>query len=148
MIEPPSAGHLLIDGKDVANADAALGYDAGLAIPDLPLAYGKLLPPTTDAQLAQVNLHRTFDLNLKPVTLWQVWLHFGHRIGAIIVTILILCLGTLVLRSFRHLQALLVPAVLLLVLLLSQLTLGVLTVLLKKPADIASLHVAVGRWYL
>jgi len=32
----------------------------------------------------------------------------------------------------------------LLVLLLAQITLGILTVLLRKPADIASLHVAVG----
>jgi len=30
-------------------------FDAGLAIVDLPLAYGKLLPPTTAAGLAAVN---------------------------------------------------------------------------------------------
>ena len=54
-------------------------FDAGLAIPDLPLAYGHLLPPTSSTQLATINSHRAFDLNLKPVTLWQIWLHFGHR---------------------------------------------------------------------
>src|SRR3954462_4525116 len=36
-------------------------YDAGLAIPDLPLAYGHVLPPTTTAQLADINAHRAFD---------------------------------------------------------------------------------------
>ena len=33
--------------------------DAGLAIPDFPLAYGKLLPPTNQAELAAVNAWRT-----------------------------------------------------------------------------------------
>jgi len=40
------------------------------------------------------------------------------------------------------------PAVILLVLLMAQVTLGVLTVLLRKPADVASSHVAVGALVL
>src|SRR5439155_9697502 len=76
-------------------------YDAGLAIPDLPLAYGKIVPPMTSAQLTVANAHRAFDLNLKPVTLGQIWLHFGHRIGAILVTTMILALATLVFRNHR-----------------------------------------------
>jgi cytochrome c oxidase assembly protein subunit 15 len=123
-------------------------YDAGLAIPDLPLAYGKVLPPTTEAQLALINSHRAFDLNLKPVTLEQISLHFGHRIGAILVTALIVCLATMILRNHRRQRALMIPAISLLGLLIAQLTLGVLTVLLRKPADIASLHVAVGALVL
>jgi cytochrome c oxidase assembly protein subunit 15 len=123
-------------------------YDAGLAIPDLPLAYGKVLPPTTSDQLAVVNSHRAFDLNLKPVTLTQIWLHFGHRIGAILVTVMILILATLIFRNHRRDRAILSPGITLLVLLVVQLTLGVLTVLLRKPADIASLHVAVGALVL
>src|SRR5437773_2776291 len=39
-------------------------YEAGLAIPDLPLAYGKLLPPTTAAGLRAVNNARIWHLNL------------------------------------------------------------------------------------
>ena len=65
-------------------------FDAGLAIPDLPLAYGHLLPPTTAAGLAAVNRLRAFQLNLDPVTLSQVWLHFGHRIGAVTVSVLVI----------------------------------------------------------
>jgi len=123
-------------------------YDAGLAIPDLPLAYGKLLPPTTEAQLAVINSHRAFDLNLKRVSLTQIWLHFGHRAGALLVTILLTWLVGTVIKGFRSQRALLVPAMVAAVLLLAQLTLGVLTVLLRKPADIASLHVAVGALVL
>ena len=40
------------------------------------------------------------------------------------------------------------PAVILLLLLTAQVTLGVLTVLLRKPADVASAHVAVGALVL
>ena len=40
------------------------------------------------------------------------------------------------------------PAAILLLLLAAQVTLGVLTVLLRKPADVASAHVAVGALVL
>lgn len=120
---------------------------AGLAIPDLPLAYGKLLPPTNQTELATVNQYRTWELHEKPVTLAQVWLHFGHRIGAIIVTIALIGLIAMAwLRSRSgsiHIAAGVVAA-----LLLMQFTLGVLTVYWKKPADIASLHVACGALLL
>jgi heme a synthase len=123
-------------------------YDAGIAIPDLPLAYGKVLPPTTDQQLAKINSHRAFDLNLKHVTLAQIGWHYAHRLGAIVVSILIGIVVALVIRSHHVQRKLLIPALLLAALLLAQLTLGVLTVLLRKPADIASFHVATGALVL
>lgn len=113
-------------------------YDAGLAIPDLPLSYGGVVPPT---DINAINQQR-INYELAPVTLGQVWLHFGHRIGAIIVTALIIAA---VVSSFRRqVTGLRNPAIALIVLLTAQLTLGVLTVLWRKPADIASLHVATG----
>lgn len=118
-------------------------YKAGLAIPDLPLAYGQWLPPMDDVALKKVNHYRGYHTDLFPVTLFQIWLHFAHRIGAIIVSAAVVLLATHVLR--RREQALLRhPAILLIILLVIQLTLGVLTVLMQKPADIASLHVAFG----
>src|SRR5436853_493431 len=76
---------------------------------------------------------------LPPVTASQVWLHMGHRLGAIVVSIAVLILSIHVIRRHRDSSALLRPALLLLALLLlallaAQLTLGVLTVLLRKPA--------------
>jgi len=123
-------------------------FQAGLAIPDLPLAYGKVLPPMTQSQLDAANWVRVREWNLDAVTLGQIWLHFGHRLGAIVVSILILALAWVVLRRYRMHPRLARPAALLIVLLLAQLTLGVLTVLLRKPADIASAHVAVGALVL
>jgi cytochrome c oxidase assembly protein subunit 15 len=119
-------------------------YGAGLAIPDLPLAYGKVLPPLNSAQLADVNALRTWTLHEQPVTLPQVWLHFGHRAGAVVVSAVIISASILVIRRHRDEWALLRPALAMLVLLVVQVTLGVLTVLMKKPADVASAHVAVG----
>ncbi len=119
---------------------------AGLAIPDVPLTYGKLLPPTNGAELAAINQLRVHDLNLPAVTLGQIWIHFTHRLGALAVTI---CLIVLIFKATKLRRGELTwMAMLLAVLLVGQITLGVLTVLLRKPADIASLHVAVGALLL
>ncbi len=137
---------------------------AGLAIPDLPLAYGHLLPPTTANQLQQINLERVlhpdhfwagrFDqqylertVTLDRVTFLQVWLHFAHRIGAIVVS---LTLTSVILRIFLRnaRRDLKIPAGILAALLVTQVALGLLTVYLGKPAEIASLHVAVGALVL
>lgn len=123
-------------------------YDAGLAIPDLPLAYGKLLPPTDAAALREANALRAWESGLKPVTLSQVWLHFGHRIGAVLVSGMVGMLVWTVARRHRAKLALLRPALLAGGLLLVQVSLGVLTVLWRKPADVASAHVAVGALVL
>jgi cytochrome c oxidase assembly protein subunit 15 len=107
------------------------------------------LPPTNQEALDAVNWERVrMDPPLPAVTSAQVWLHFGHRVGAVVVSALVLLLASAVLRRYRMRPRLARPAVLLVVLLLAQLTLGVLTVLLRKPADVASAHVAVGALVL
>jgi cytochrome c oxidase assembly protein subunit 15 len=124
-------------------------YQAGLAIPDVPLAYGKVLPPTNQAALDAINWQRVrMEPSLPAVSLEQVWLHFGHRLGAVLVSILILALAGMVVRRYRMHPRLVRPALLLVLLLAVQLTLGILTVLLRKPADVASSHVAVGALVL
>jgi cytochrome c oxidase assembly protein subunit 15 len=132
---------------------------AGLAIPDLPWAYGKLLPPTNSGELAADNqqLLHMIDSGANPrdrdlprgVSMFQVWINFAHRCGALLVTGAILVLAIEVIGKRRsYPSAIRRPVYLLLVLLAAQLTLGVLTILLRKPADVASLHVAVGALVL
>jgi len=123
-------------------------YQAGLAIPDLPLAYGRLLPPMSGQQLDAINYVRVREYNLDAISLDQVWIHFTHRVGAVLVTAMVLALATVVIRRYRVHPRLLRPALLLIVLLAAQLTLGVLTVMLRKPADVVSAHVAVGALVL
>ena len=121
---------------------------AGLAVPDLPFIYGKLVPPTTQAQLDSINSLRAWKLNLPPVTLPQIWLHYLHRIGALIVSITILGLALHVFLFHRHRTKLVRLAAFLLVALAAQLVLGLATVYYRKPADVASAHVAVGALVL
>ena len=122
---------------------------AGLAIPDIPASYGHLLPPTHIDDTFRQNAIAQFGpaLGINRVTLFQIWIHFSHRIGAMIVTIALSALVIQILWRQRGLRWLTILASTLLGLLALQLTLGILTVLWGgKPADIASMHVAVGRF--
>lgn len=126
-------------------ADASRGdASAGLSIPDWPLHYGKVLPPMNAAALEEINQHRIWDQQLPAVTMGRVWLHFAHRVGAYITAIVLLWLAVHAWRWHRNDRALWLPAVALGVLVIAQVTLGVLTVLWRKPADIATLHQATG----
>ncbi len=123
-------------------------YGAGLAVPDFPTAYGKMIPATDAASMARINQQRAWALNLPSVTADQIWLHMGHRLGALIVSLAILTVAGVVLTRYRDRKILLAPAIALLALLATQITLGAYTVWLRKPADLASLHVAVGALIL
>jgi cytochrome c oxidase assembly protein subunit 15 len=124
--------------------------DAGLAIPDFPLSYGHFLPPTTlDSSFRQAAIHDYgTNLGLNQVTHFQIWIHFSHRIGAALVSIAALTLVTIILLRLKDQPAFVAPAMIVLALLATQVTLGILTVLMRKPADIASAHVAVGALLL
>jgi cytochrome c oxidase assembly protein subunit 15 len=100
---------------------------AGLAIPDFPLAFGHLVPPHWDSRIA---------------------IHFAHRIGALIVATLIVATSGHVLFHHRSRAELRRPAVLLLVLVALQITLGALTVLSQKQFIVNSLHVFNGALVL
>ncbi len=124
--------------------------DAGLAIPDFPTSYGHLLPPTKiDSPFRQEAIHRFgLSLGLNRVTLFQIWIHFAHRVGAVFVSAAVIALSAMILLRLRNQTAFARVGYLALLLLVTQVTLGILTVLLRKPADIASAHVAVGALLL
>jgi len=100
---------------------------AGLAIPDFPLAFGHLIPPVWDAKIA---------------------IHFAHRVGAATVTLLVLATAGHVFYHHARRRELVRPAILLLVLVALQVTLGALTVLSQKQFIINSLHVVNGALVL
>ena len=97
--------------------------DAGLAIPDFPLAFGHLVPPSWDAKIA---------------------IHFAHRVGAVVASALIAAAAGHVLYHHRRHRELVRPSILLLVLLAAQVTLGAYTILTAKHYIINSLHVVTG----
>lgn len=100
---------------------------AGLAIPDFPLAFGRLLPPL-DSE--------------------AVLIHFLHRVGAVVVTA---CVGgTLAWILARHRRDgwLVRPALAAAGLLLAQLALGALTIWTQKAVLPTTAHVAGGAGML
>ncbi len=122
---------------------------AGLAIPDLPLAYGKLLPPMDQASLDQANAIRAWDYHLDTrhdgqMSFTQMWLHFGHRVGALVVTGVVAVFAVQVFRNLRESRTATILAVTLCVLITIQFTLGVLSVYTGLVMDITALHVAFG----
>lgn len=124
-------------------------YQADLAIPDLPLAYGQLVPPVSEEGLAAANFSRLSEPALGKTTLGEIWLHFAHRVGAVLVSAALIATVILAWRRVRGgVTGLAVPAAWISILLVTQFTLGVLTVIYRVPPDLATFHVAVGATLL
>ena len=117
---------------------------AGLAVPDFPLAYGKLYPATDAATLEAINFDRTVVQEIDPVTPFQIHAHMAHRFGAAIIFVSAVGFGAWALRKSGLRQAFGGITTLWLVLIGTQVALGIFTVLMNKPADVATLHVVVG----
>jgi cytochrome c oxidase assembly protein subunit 15 len=100
---------------------------AGLAIPDFPLMFGHLLPPVWDAKIA---------------------IHFAHRVGAVVVLLAVAATCAHIWYHHRDRPELRRPAMLLIVLVITQVTLGALTVLSRRDVSINSLHVVCGALVL
>jgi cytochrome c oxidase assembly protein subunit 15 len=96
---------------------------AGLAIPDFPLAYGHVLPPFWNAAVA---------------------IHFAHRLGALAVALLATVVVWNVRRHHGDRGELVRPALVLLVAVAVQITLGAFVVLTAKHEVVNTLHVATG----
>ena len=117
---------------------------AGLAVPDFPLAHGKLWPATDPAALEKYNQSRLDVLDFKPITAGHIYLHMAHRIGALIVFGHVLGCLLKLRRTAGGAHPLARLAGGWFALLCVQFGLGIWTVLSNKAADIATLHVVVG----
>ncbi|MEZ5316624.1 MAG: COX15/CtaA family protein [Vicinamibacterales bacterium] len=96
---------------------------AGLAIPDFPWSYGRVLPP---------------------MWTWPITIHFAHRMGALVVTIVALANVADIWRRHGGRPEFTRPAWLLITLIATQVSLGALVVLSGKQPIINTLHVATG----
>jgi cytochrome c oxidase assembly protein subunit 15 len=126
--------------------------DAGLAVPDVPLAYGRIIPSLSPEALARYN-DQLLASGIRiyadgPVTASQVLIHMIHR-GWALVVLLLVGWTTLRLARLSSLSPRLPRfAWLLGGLALSQIALGALTVLSGKAVAISTAHVAVGALLL
>jgi len=96
---------------------------AGLAIPDFPLAYGRLVPP---------------------IASFPVGIHFAHRVGALVVAALTVSTAAHVLRRHRQERGLMRPAMLLGAFVAIQISLGATIIWTRKAVLPTTSHVAIG----
>jgi heme a synthase len=103
---------------------------AGLAIPDFPLSFGRLVPP------------------LALLATGPVAIHFAHRIGAVIVVAAVLVTAVHIRRHDPSRWELTRPSATWIGLVLVQVTLGGLTVLTARNVVVNTAHVGTGALVL
>lgn len=116
---------------------------AGLSIPDFPLAYGKVLPDTSEAAVAAINAERAARKPEPepPTTAGLIWLQMAHRFVAFGILALVITLAWRARQAFAGVRRM---AFLLVGMVAVQIGLGILTIWYDKPADIATAHMALG----
>ena len=134
---------LLIFGQLIVGA-AMRHQHAGLAIPDFPLAYGKVWPDINADAVAGYNARRMEITGVNPITSFQIILQMVHRILALVI---LACVAICARQAWRQLgahDALARCALFWLTLIVAQITLGAATIWTNKAADVATSHVLVG----
>lgn len=117
---------------------------AGLAIPDFPLAYGKLWPATDPTSITSYNARRMETRGENPITAGQVILHMAHRIMALTILAHVVAVVVRARRDGKANPLLVRLAGAWAILILAQAGLGAWTIWSNKAADVATLHVVVG----
>ncbi len=117
---------------------------AGLAIPDFPLAYGRIWPATDAGSVELYNQQRLEVVAFKPITAAHIYLQMTHRLVAFLIFGAVGYAAWLTRRSLRagHLLSRLVLGWYSLV--AAQVLLGAWTIWSNKAADVATLHVLTG----
>ncbi|MHC1769790.1 MAG: heme A synthase [Verrucomicrobiia bacterium] len=117
---------------------------AGLAVPDFPLAYGKLWPPMDAASIDLANRLRIGVQEYRPITAFHIGLHMAHRIGAVVILALVCALAWKTRREHGKGAAFTKLSGIWAWLIGLQAALGALTVWSNKAADVATAHVLLG----
>jgi cytochrome c oxidase assembly protein subunit 15 len=117
---------------------------AGLAIPDFPLAYGKLWPAMDAGSVDAYNRHRMEIVSVEPITALQIALQMVHRIMALVILSAVAFCAWSARREFGKKNLLSRLSLRWLVLILAQALLGAFTIWSNKAADVATAHVLVG----
>ena len=116
---------------------------AGLAIPDFPLAYGKLWPDTSAEAVAGYNQQRVEVTAANAITSFQIWLQMLHRVMAVGIVVAVAAVAWAARRldvalPLRRLAMAWIG------LILVQVGLGAWTIWSNKAADVATAHVLIG----
>ena len=100
---------------------------SGLAIPDFPLSFGRLIPPAFTP---------------------QILVHFTHRVGALVVAVFIAWVALRIYRRHATQEALHHPLYILLATLVLQISLGAMTIWSGKAPIPTTMHLVGGSFVL
>jgi cytochrome c oxidase assembly protein subunit 15 len=114
-----------------------------LSILDFPMAYGAIIPNTSETRLAEINTWRDARA-LSDVTAFQIWLQLIHRFVAVVIAAGVIASLVLARKTGASAGLLARFTDLWVLLLACQITLGAWVIWSNKAADIATTHVAVG----
>lgn len=118
---------------------------SGLAIPDFPTIGGGWLPVFDAAFMDRIN-EFMFENGFDMVSLGQVWIHYGHRLGAVSV---FLFTALFLFKMYKSNETqLLSTGMMLVFVVLVQITLGASVIWTVRNPLITSLHVVTGAGYL
>jgi len=117
---------------------------AGLAIPDFPLAYGKLWPAMDPASVTHYNQQRTEVTAVNPITAMQIGLQMTHRIIALLIFLAVASCAWTARRNVGKKHPLSRITLFWFSLICAQVILGAATIWSNKAADIATAHVLIG----
>jgi cytochrome c oxidase assembly protein subunit 15 len=134
---------VLILGQLILGA-AMRHQHAGLAVPDFPLAYGKLWPAMDPASVARYNQQRLEVLSVNPITPFQIGLQMIHRMVALCILVAVALCAWSARRKLGGRNLLSQMTAGWLGLILTQVLLGAATIWSEKAADVATAHVLVG----
>jgi cytochrome c oxidase assembly protein subunit 15 len=117
---------------------------AGLAIPDFPLAYGKIWPSMNAESVAAYNQSRMEVQAYDPITAFQIGLQMAHRIVAVLILCAVIFCVRQAGRQLGWKNSLARVSLVWLGLIATQIILGAVTIWSGKKVDITTAHVAVG----
>jgi cytochrome c oxidase assembly protein subunit 15 len=148
-VASPLLRSLILTGTLLVFVQLVLGASmrhqhAGLAVPDFPLAYGQLWPPTDAGFIERINQNRLGFEQFKPITASQIVLHMSHRLGAFVLVLTVVMAAWVARREQGRGAILSRLALGWLLLLAAQASLGAATVWTNKAADVATAHVLTG----
>lgn len=123
--------------------------ESGLAIPDFPTTAGQWIPSFNQDTVDKINALRDGKTDavgtpLDDVQLYQIVIHFMHRVGAVVIVAFIALLTWLAVRYEKTHPHLLTLAYLLSGTVIAQFVLGMTIIMTQRSPAVASIHVTVG----
>ena len=116
----------------------------GLAVPDFPLAHGKIWPATDAASVAGYNAQRLEMGGENPITAFHIVVHMLHRLNGLVVLLAIIGCTVAVWKTTARGSALRQVAAVWCAVAFLQVTLGILSIWSQRKVDVTTAHVAVG----